>query len=121
MSAAAIVPCYCGALMVQRDSRFGLFFACSVRGCDGKVGCHPDGRPKGTPGNHATRQARIRAHAAFDPLWKSRAMSRKSAYAWLKESTGVVHIAESDIDQCERVVRACEQREGAAVAGEKSE
>lgn len=53
------------------------------------------------------------AHAAFDPLWQGRAMSRKQAYAWLAKQLGIqqdaVHISEFDVAQCGRVVEACEK------------
>ena len=36
--------------------------------------------------NAATHEARIAAHAAFDPLWQSGRMKRREAYRWLAEA-----------------------------------
>lgn len=109
----------CGADMSLRDSRFGLFYGC-VRfpRCRSTHGAHPDGRPLGVPANKATREARIRAHAAFDPIWQSnRRVSRKrargSAYGWLKRAMKLdawPHIGEFTVDQCEQVIRLCAER-----------
>lgn len=59
------------------------FFLCAA--CNAWVGCHRDGRPLGTLADAATRDARQRAHAAFDPLWKSSIEpgARSRAYRWL--------------------------------------
>lgn len=55
--------------------------------------------------NKPTREARKRAHAAFDPLWKSGQMKRGEAYKWLSEKLGKqIHIGESDVETCNRVI-----------------
>lgn len=90
-----------------------LFYQCAP--CDAYVGCHPkadahghggigDGAvPMGRLANAELRRAKQAAHAAFDPLWKSRSMSRKEAYAWLSKELGVsksnTHIGMFDVDQ----------------------
>ncbi len=106
----------CGALMMLRPGRFGPFYACVRRdqtGCPGAHGAHPDGRPMGTPANAATRQARIKAHAAFDQLWKSGEMTRRQAYWWLQQSmemtTLQAHIGKFTLEQCERLIALVEQ------------
>jgi len=107
------VRCYCGAEMLAMPSTFHtdrVYYRCPVADCEGVVGSHPDGRPVGTPANRATRAARIRAHNAFDPIWQSGEMKRTAAYAWLVEATGVRHIGESSIEECERVIAACKGR-----------
>lgn len=52
--------------------------------------------------------ARIAAHAAFDPLWKSGKMSRSDAYGELARRLGIrkeaAHMVLFDIAMCERVV-----------------
>lgn len=58
---------------------------------------------------------RVKAHAAFDPLWK-RNGRRSEAYAWLAQSMGLAradcHIRLFDAEQCKRVVTLCEKRMG---------
>lgn len=58
-----------------------------------------------------TLDARQAAHAAFDPIWKSGAMSRSAAYRWLSEQTGIpvkqCHMALMDRGQALRVVEIC--------------
>jgi hypothetical protein len=107
------VRCFCGAQMATKPSKFHegrIYYVCPRGNCDAVVGSHPDGRPVGKPANKATRQARIRAHDAFDPIWKSGEMKRAQAYAWLREATGVMHIGDSSLEECERVVTACAER-----------
>ena len=86
--------------------------------CDAFVGCHKadsgygDGtRPLGRLANAALRKAKMRAHAAFDPLWKTRQMGRRNAYALLARKLGIpveqAHIGEFDEAMCARVVEVC--------------
>jgi hypothetical protein len=113
MTAPTIVPCpECGGNMRMRSSRFGKFWGCEhFPRCQAKVGAHPDGRPLGTPANYAGRQARIRAHEAFDTLWKTavkRGRARAYAYLALQELLQLTplscHIGLFDVAQCARVV-----------------
>jgi hypothetical protein len=63
--------------------------------------------------NTARAQARIRAHAVFDPIWKSGAMSRPEAYLWLTRAMGEkrqVHIGEMTEEECGRVITLCLNR-----------
>lgn len=80
--------------------------------CGAVHGAHPDGRPFGVPGDAETKKARIRAHDAFDALWKGRAWSRGQGYSWLREQLGMTrdecHIGNFDVATCERVVAVCE-------------
>lgn len=102
--------------MVLRDSHFGLFWGCSrYPACRGKHGAHPDGRPLGTPATLEVRQARMAAHAAFDPLWQGGGMRRPDAYRWLTRAMGrkeQVHIGEFGLEECAEVVRLCARRRG---------
>jgi hypothetical protein len=83
-----------------------LFWACLP--CKAWTGCHPGTEKRmGRLANAETRQLKMAAHAAFDPLWKSGRMSRKEAYAWLREFTGLqerdCHIGWMDDDQLRKV------------------
>lgn len=107
----------------REDLRHLKFWRCAP--CDAYCGTHRAGAyvriggrkvvsdgtlPLGRLANAELRRARNRAHAAFDPLWKSRQMSRREAYTWLAGELGIsfenCHIALFDVDGCEAVVAA---------------
>lgn len=77
--------------------------------CDAYVGCHNNTRnPLGTMANAETRQWRQKAHAVFDPVWKTGFLKRKKAYDLLSKKLGYeVHIGESSIEQCKTIINAC--------------
>jgi hypothetical protein len=88
------------------------FYLCGD--CDAYVGCHKGTtRPMGRLADKALRWAKQKAHADFDPLWKSGPMSRQQAYAWLASKMGMTarecHIGEFDVNQCGRVVQIMEK------------
>jgi hypothetical protein len=64
--------------------------------------------------NRELRKAKNNAHSAFDPLWKSRDMTRHGAYEWLSDVLGIpqaeCHIGMFDVDMCERVVMAVQRK-----------
>lgn len=105
----------CGAPMrFIRNSRFGNFYGCSrYPVCQNTHGAHPDGTPLGKPANKATREARIRAHAAFDRLWHGGRGSRGQAYSWMRKRLGLTreqaHIGLFDAEQCERLIALVEE------------
>ncbi len=69
-----------------------------------------DGKPLVSAETHLARQ---RAHAAFDPLWKSGKMTRSGAYRWLQCLVGVgqsPHIGDMDVLTATRIVAACRAR-----------
>lgn len=59
----------------------------------------------------ALARARIAAHAAFDPLWKTGHVSRGRAYEWLARQLGIpitaCHMVLMDVAMCQRVVAIC--------------
>lgn len=86
------------------------FYRCAP--CDAYEGCHPGSkRPLGRLANRELRQARMAAHRAFDPIWKSKEMNRSQAYAWLASRLGIeiedCHIGMFDVSKCEQVVVVC--------------
>lgn len=104
-------PCpECGAQMVLRDSRYGRFYGClEYPNCKATHGAHADGRPLGIPADKPTKRARMRAHDAFDSLWKGTGLRRQEAYRWLRGALNLsaeeCHIGRFDIETCDRVVR----------------
>jgi ssDNA-binding Zn-finger/Zn-ribbon topoisomerase 1 len=109
----------CGAPMHLRYSRKHQrsFYGCTRwPACSGTHGAHDDGRPKGVPGDAATRNARMRAHDVFDQLWKPRGrgrMSRRGAYRWMRQAMGLTpaeaHIGNFNTTQCEQLVQLVQQ------------
>lgn len=99
------------------DLHHKRFWRCDP--CEAHVGCHDpnprfgyDGtQPLGRLANEGLRRAKNRAHALFDPLWRSGRMTRVQAYAWLAKKLGIAveacHIGEFDEAMCLRVVLAC--------------
>lgn len=78
---------------------YGMMYLC--RPCDAYVGTHKNsGKPLGTMANKELRELRKKCHLLFDPLWKSGMMTRKQAYKYLEDNTGVKHIAWADEDDC---------------------
>ncbi len=79
--------------------------------CGAYCGCHPGTTdPLGYPCGPATRQARSRAHAAFDPLWRGKGgMSRGDAYRWLARRLGIdkrdCHIGMMDAQMADATAR----------------
>jgi hypothetical protein len=104
-------PCpECDGEMVLRNSRYGLFYGCTkFPNCRAAHGAHPDGRPLGVPADKETKQARIRAHDAFDTLWKSGLMKRGEAYRWMQDAMGMsedeAHIGRFGSEQCELLIQ----------------
>lgn len=107
----------CGGLMVLKlgpqtvdwHAKHPVFYGCAAYpACRCTHGAHADGRPLGTPADAATKRARMAAHEAFDQLWKSRAMSRKEAYRWLRLVMRMTleqgHIARFTIAECEELI-----------------
>ena len=117
-----------GLLRLQRSLLYGLFYGCEVPTCTGRHSAHQaTGEPMGTPAAKEVRAARIRAHEAFDTLWKKRSpwqtnappMNRTAAYAWMQRalnlSKDAAHIGLFTVDQCEALivaVKAATQKAG---------
>lgn len=98
--------------MVLRESRFGLFYGCTeYPKCTGSHGAHQDGKPKGKPGNAATKKARIEAHTLFDRVWKEKLVkNRGAAYQWMQKTMSLsksqAHIGEFTAEQCRQLIKA---------------
>jgi hypothetical protein len=95
------------------------FWTC---GCGAYVGCHPGTEnPLGYPAGPEARKARNAAHAAFDPIWRSKQMTRSEAYKWLAselgQSASKTHISWMDEPTARRVVKLCEVATRATTGG----
>ena len=86
--------------------------------CGARVGCHKDtDEPLGRLANAELRQAKMKAHEAFDPLWKRElggTMKRGKAYEWLAGQMNLTkdecHIGMFDVAQCQQVISICAGR-----------
>lgn len=111
--------------MYQRTGRYGPYWLCTVEGCGGTHGAHPDGTPLGTPADVATREARKVAHEAFDWIWKDGHIPRTAAYHMLADRMGLpdgaCHIGSFDAAQCQKVVEVMKRFEMLRGAGKPLE
>ena len=115
---------YCENNSVLTDSAevyggrsYGPIYLC--RPCNAYVGVHRGTTiPLGRLANSELREAKRKAHAAFDPIWKGKAMSRSKAYRWLANQLGIAksrcHIGLMSLEECQRTIEVC--REWKAVA-----
>lgn len=114
---------YCGSRSVLRDASYvyhekqfetHLYVCSRYPSCDSYVGVHKDGfRPKGTLANSELRNRRIIAHKVFDEIWRSGIMSRRNAYCWLQDITGLTesqaHIGMFSEYSCDQLIKACNE------------
>ena len=92
--------------MTSTDTQYGLRFDCPIEECD-YVGWIGENGAKSKPANLETRNARIKAHEAFDALWKTGRYKRTLMYRTLAEFLGKktkkTHIRLFDIETCNKV------------------
>jgi hypothetical protein len=86
---------------------YGMVYYC--RNCDAYVGVHEGtDDAKGRLANKELREWKMKAHAAFDPLWQNRIFRRGAAYKWLSKELGIpkdyTHIGMFSVDTCKRTV-----------------
>ena len=96
---------------------YGMMYLC--RPCLAWVGVHKGtNKPLGRLANKELREWKIKAHAAFDPLWKKKMLkgfskkeARNAGYRWLAKQMGICredcHIGMFDVEQCKQVVEIC--------------
>ena len=94
----------------RRDLWRKRFWVCFP--CDARCGCHgTTDKPLGRLANAELREAKMRAHAAFDPRWKRGPHGRSAEYKWLAHELGIdvqeCHIGMFDVETCDRVVGLC--------------
>lgn len=100
----------CSWAFQEISTAWGIQRQCT--GCTVRQWCTNEGVARATPANAFVRRARMKAHAAFDRLWREGPYDRKTAYAWLAQMFGLteVHMAELGTDDCERVVKLSERQ-----------
>lgn len=120
---ASVGSGYCGRRAVLRDASYvygshvynpeqKLYVCAGYPACNSYVGVHLGSlRPKGSLANGALRNKRILAHKAFDAVWQNGILTRKDAYRWLQDITGLdeqhAHIAMFSGYRCDQVIAAC--------------
>ena len=114
---------YCGSPAILREGNYvygedsiaEILYVCQrYPDCDAYVGVFKDNRtPKGTLANSELRNKRIRAHRAFDEIWKSGIMSRGQAYQWMQHKFGLskdqAHIGYFSDYLCLQLIEACNE------------
>lgn len=93
--------------IVYHGKSYGMIYYCAL--CNAYVGVHKGtDQPLGRLANADLRFWKKTAHAEFDPLWKSKRMTRSQAYSWLSSKMGLppelTHIGMFDVSQCKQVV-----------------
>ena len=114
---------YCSCSAVLRDASFvyggkaieRYVYVCSrYPACNSYVGVHENTLlPKGTLANGDLRNKRIRAHKAFDSIWKIGIMNKAEAYRWMQYRFGLTsqqaHIGFFSEYMCEQLIQECEK------------
>lgn len=112
---------YCGAPAKLIDSKalyggvgYGMMWRCNP--CDAHVGVHansPSHAPLGRLANGHLRRLKMRAHKAFDEIWREGFMSRRAAYAWLAAKLDLppekCHIGMFNPETCKEVIAHSEK------------
>ena len=107
---------YCGGKIIKTTTRAiypkgnAPIYLCS--NCNAYVGCYEDGRPMGKVANTVLRLKRQETHRIFDRFWKAHGWSRSAAYRWLAHQLHIpekrAHIGLMEMDECDRVIRICQ-------------
>lgn len=89
------------------DVKNKLYWQCVP--CKARVGCHEGStEPLGRMANKELRFWKMRVHEAFDPMWKSKNITRTQAYRWLAKKLGIkknnCHIGMFDIKRCKQAI-----------------
>ncbi len=84
-------------------SDYGMMYVCYD--CDARISCHPNTRkPKGTMADKDLRELRKKVHREFDNRCRILDIKKNAGYAWLEKETGIRHIAETTIEDCNMVI-----------------
>lgn len=101
---------YCG-------KSYGNMYICeNYPECDSYVGVHKGtNKPLGIMANAEHRELKKKCHAQFDVLWKSGAMSRRTAYSKLQKIMNLpqqeAHIGMFTMSQCRQLLTKLETHE----------
>ncbi len=101
---------------LRRSVHNVLFWACdSYVACGTSHGAHADGTPLGIPADAETKAWRVKAHHAFDSLWRLGEFSRNEAYAWLCQRMNMTrdegHIGRFTIEECQLLIAYVEEHQ----------
>lgn len=108
-------------IKIYRTKSYGAWpyaYLCMGKDCRSYVGLHPYTTiPLGTLATATMRDARKKAKAVFEPLWRDGNMSRTKAYSWLATQLGIkdhndCHIGYFDVMMCKQVIEVCERYNG---------
>ncbi|MFW9872545.1 MAG: zinc-finger-containing protein [Candidatus Thorarchaeota archaeon] len=94
----------------RTDLMHQKFWLC--KDCYAYVGCHKGtDKPLGRLADKELRYWKKKAHAVFDPFWKTGRIKRREAYKRLAKKLDIpfkkCHIGKFDIEMCKKVVDLC--------------
>lgn len=97
---------YVDSIEIYKQS-YGMVYWCEF--CGAHVGVHKGtNKALGRVANKELREWKIKAHDAFDVLWKDGLMHRKTAYRLLSENLNIpkqyTHIGYFGIETCKKVI-----------------
>ena len=109
---------YCGGTAVLRPASYvygdkaleEYVYVCQhYPECDAYVSVHKGTKiPKGTLADGDLRNLRIKAHHAFDAIWKNNILTKHEAYKWLQDKfclrADQEHIGQFSEYMCRRVI-----------------
>lgn len=97
----------------KRLGRFGDFYGCPMYPACDRIADRSGHDGKWHLSDQATRRARIRAHAAFDLIWKRRCLSRNGCYRMLCGAMDLhpknCHMKHFSIEQCRKVIETANE------------
>lgn len=106
---------------IYHGHHYGYAWACvEYPNCDAYVGTHKaNNLPLGRLANAELREAKKKAHTAFDPVWRTGGMSRSYMYQLLSDYLEIpsnqCHIGMFDVDLCNEVVEFIQAYHSGAV------
>ncbi len=109
---------YCGGTAILRPASYvygenalaEYVYVCQhYPACNSYVGVHKGTKiPKGTLADGDLRNLRIKAHHAFDSIWKNNILTKREAYHWLQDKfclrADQAHIGQFSEYMCRQVI-----------------
>lgn len=113
----------CGAQLILKEGKFGIFYGCEryrETGCKGSHNCPSPGVPAGIPANAETRAMRRKALEALTNLFEPKghkderpASGSKWDPVWIQKNLNLsleeTRVASLDIAGCQKILKAVER------------
>ena len=99
----------CGALLILKDSKFGIFYGCvnwRETQCKGSLSCNRSAKPLGSPANAETRKLRHQAYEAMHTFWDMSKCEYGEIHTLLGVPQDYLRIGFLDKAKCLRIIEA---------------